>query len=529
MEVNDSIPSPVEIQPLEAETTMETDNTRDATFTNHQLADDIGALKTKILELESLSKANRTIPDSTPISDEMQQYQRMERCLYKHRKEWHEKIGAEEFIMTIENSNDWERSDKPWGPWSVSWGVNPNDFKPYVRPDPFDPDHQCQDEDEKGEAKEGKKDVAYSYDDIVDYGNRRDRLRKAFEWEMDRLYLVEETDFRKRQKLAEAKDKRKAEKEREQQNKKDEEESGIVTTLFAKPKLNRVDWFGFEPLAKAKERASCVIDILIGDPVIDKTPPMFAWFYDHVGFPRNRQPDSSRTAVPSSAVPQVRSAPPGHAQLPERIRIHSTALVTILRRILLSKGLEDGDAPIDTSVIVLRPFKWLVYCEETLRGLQQTLQLKFNKTEPKARVEDSHVVNQVETTPAANESGHPSQDIDPTAQTSAIDGGQKKEDSGDENREVREKDDSDDITQSETALEHLTCLLDFFDSEISKKRDHLRLGSTAHEVFFSDLWHLFQPGTEVIRKDGKQAYKVLSVTTAAPPWFQNSVQSASKQ
>ncbi|OOF92562.1 hypothetical protein ASPCADRAFT_8835 [Aspergillus carbonarius ITEM 5010] len=42
------------------------------------------------------------------------------------------------------------------------------------------------------------------------------------------------------------------------------------------------------------------------------------------------------------------------------------------------------------------------------------------------------------------------------------------------------------------------------------------------KVFFSDLWHLFRPGTEVIGSDAKQAYRVLQVNSpphrVAPAW-----------
>ncbi len=62
------------------------------------------------------------------------------------------------------------------------------------------------------------------------------------------------------------------------------------------------------------------------------------------------------------------------------------------------------------------------------------------------------------------------------------------------------------------ALDHLKCLLDFMDSNISAKQAHLN-SPACSKVFFSDLWYLFRPGEVVIGSDGKQAYRVVYVTS----------------
>lgn len=66
---------------------------------------------------------------------------------------------------------------------------------------------------------------------------------------------------------------------------------------------------------------------------------------------------------------------------------------------------------------------------------------------------------------------------------------------------------------SRTALEHLSCLLEFMNSDLSRKLTHLSTG-TSFKVFFSDIWHLFRPGDDVITSEGKQVYRVISVTSA---------------
>lgn len=63
-------------------------------------------------------------------------------------------------------------------------------------------------------------------------------------------------------------------------------------------------------------------------------------------------------------------------------------------------------------------------------------------------------------------------------------------------------------TKSRAAMQHLKCLLGFIDSDILTKSTYL---NHSRRVFFSDLWHLFKPGMEVIGADGKQAYRVIGV------------------
>lgn len=51
------------------------------------------------------------------------------------------------------------------------------------------------------------------------------------------------------------------------------------------------------------------------------------------------------------------------------------------------------------------------------------------------------------------------------------------------------------------------------DSNLSRKLTHLSNGAS-HKVSFSDIWHLFKPGDDVITSEGKQVYRVISVTSA---------------
>lgn len=62
-------------------------------------------------------------------------------------------------------------------------------------------------------------------------------------------------------------------------------------------------------------------------------------------------------------------------------------------------------------------------------------------------------------------------------------------------------------------MEHLKCVLDFFDNYITPKVAYIR-SADCRKAHFSDLWHLYRPGTEVIGIDGKQAYRVIHVTSS---------------
>ncbi|KAG6361194.1 hypothetical protein INS49_009418 [Diaporthe citri] len=67
------------------------------------------------------------------------------------------------------------------------------------------------------------------------------------------------------------------------------------------------------------------------------------------------------------------------------------------------------------------------------------------------------------------------------------------------------------FANSKTALDYLGCLLEFMDSTISIRRKYVQ-GSQCRKVHFRDLWYLFSPGDEVIRRDGLQVYRVIGVT-----------------
>ena len=162
-------------------------------------ADDIRSLKMKIIELErqakdGLARPEYKEPDSKLMAD-LEQYRRMEACLYKHRKEWEETIGPGTWERDFVDSRTTTFGKHKWYQDFLLCETE----HPYQRPDPFDPSHNC------GAVQAGVKD---DYDFEIDFGGRRDMIRKYYEWELDRLFLAEEHDKRRREQLKKAEQKK---------------------------------------------------------------------------------------------------------------------------------------------------------------------------------------------------------------------------------------------------------------------------------------------------------------------------------
>ncbi|ROV97467.1 hypothetical protein VPNG_08687 [Cytospora leucostoma] len=172
--------------------------TASSNFTN-----EIVALKSKLFELENQAKRSaatsrdfegipQQLPDSGPettrpdLLDGMEEYKRMEECLYRHRKEW-EGNGVHKHLNMNPKITKRRLKAGPldFGPWMHRW--EEESLPKYKRPDPFDPFHQCI--DVPGDEKD--KD---DFDHVIDYGAARDRLRKNFEWDIDHPNQREDGD-----------------------------------------------------------------------------------------------------------------------------------------------------------------------------------------------------------------------------------------------------------------------------------------------------------------------------------------------
>ncbi|KAJ2895303.1 hypothetical protein MKZ38_006713 [Zalerion maritima] len=517
-------------------------NHKPGTTDTFQFADEIQTLKQKLLELERQTKAEPVLPHSDqPVEeapqpglvDEVEQYKLMEDCLYRHRKEWESNREPGRWFLAPYLDFKHDRTNRLG---RVDWKLEYLD-PPYERPNLFDLSTQF---------PENTKNTG-PYDDFdrtIDFGNRRERIRKTFEWEMDRLYFVEETESRKQKKAKEAEERQqrdfkavKARKRVQAGMQPMEDDSAPSSPTFAIPRLNRVDWQKFKLLGDLAEKDASVVNILVGEPETDETNGYRSWF----GYQTRRVQKVEKSQDHKTLV----SANPGIAQLPERIRIHSSSLLQILSKILGSGGSSIDDC--ETAVFI-RPFKALTHCQQALREWCTKLHQKFDtSTDTEENSTEKHTE---ERTPASDDtsaaSGLKKQDCggdEESSRTPANNGttdenkstdhpkqraeqgeeNEKQEDSAIQETGAKEgkEDDPNDITKSSTALEHLECLLSFIDSEIAARQAHFG-DVKCRKVYFSDLWQFFRPGMEVTGSDGKQAYRIINVTSAkhrvAPPW-----------
>jgi hypothetical protein len=372
------------------------------------------------------------------------------------------------------------------------------------------------------------------FDIAIDSGAARDRIRKNFEWEMDRIFLAEEMRVRSLAKVEEKKKVELKKAEEEEKAKKYNKQSPRPTC--AQLRLNRVDWFAFKRLSRSEERGSCVIDVLVGEPIIN----------DDVGTgwhgPSGRR---ARQAVKSQYPQTSASLAPGQAPLPERIRIHSASLRKILARILGPEASE-LDRTNSVAVVLVRPFKALFYREQALRSWCTDLRQKFEQiteatehgpadtTSPEQGngSNQSRDLSQADNVPEKTMTSVPqsiTEDVkDKEGDNQHGYGGHDDDVENEDEEEREEKEDPNDVTRSTMALDHLKCLLNFMDSNISAKQAYLN-SPKCEKVFFSDLWYLFRPGVVVIGRDGKQAYRVIDVTSTRhrvvpswQTWFWNS-------
>lgn len=184
--------------------------------------------------------------------------------------------------------------------------------------------------------------------------------------------------------------------------------------------------------------------------------------------------------------------------MPERLRINSSHLCRILEKITDSN--RSDFAYSFTAPVLLRPLRILVYYEQAIRELYKKLENKF------------------ENGPSLTE--HSETSPDPADDSKAVDDGAQEKPlnlelpskrEAEEGKEVDEDEDkNEDDTESSVAFEHLKLLVEFMGKDMQNRISHLESGR-CQKVVFSDLWYLFQPGGLVVRNDGKQAYRILSM------------------
>ena len=127
--------------------------------------------------------------DGQQLSPDMERYRRMEAFLLKHRKQW--ELNNEPYVRA-----DLLRNEKRYlsarnhGPWKFEWDYRSVPMFP--RPNPFELVERLNElPSQDGEDKQDEFDIS------INYNAARNRVRKNFEWDMDRLFLIEEIAIQK--------------------------------------------------------------------------------------------------------------------------------------------------------------------------------------------------------------------------------------------------------------------------------------------------------------------------------------------
>lgn len=262
------------------------------------------------------------------------------------------------------------------------------------------------------------------------------------------------------------------------------------------PMVNRVPWAMFKRKYDDKTCMNRVhaIDVLVGEAVIPhevwrdratgKMPEHLfererrlrayeAWISVAQGggpLPKQPQQDQANANPQKEPMPSerpVEASEDDYPSVPERIRINGEPLKQLLESALDVDFMCPG-----SPVVMLRPFKLLVLNKDRIYKLYTRLKEKFSNTE-------------IETTDRIDADG--------------------------DNGNVVEK------HGTKQAYMELQCLIDFMETDLRALKN-LEEGSVKR-IAFSELWHIFQPGVEVINRAGEKpvgARRVLHTTGGRP-------------
>ncbi|KAI4858888.1 hypothetical protein F4820DRAFT_467659 [Hypoxylon rubiginosum] len=277
-------------------------------------------------------------------------------------------------------------------------------------------------------------------------------------------------------------------------------EARNVTEDVIQPKLNHVDWISFKACGEVLEAASFMIDVLVGEPILPDSlfSPVHVYRRKPATFQDEQKPKESAIS--------------GQAPLPERIRLNSSVLLTLLSKIHGAEVSKKGGA-----VVMVRPFKALSFYQVQLRDWYAKLRNNFSpSTGGKESATQEVLLNPVSKVGASVTQATEVEVDNPGPDTHGIgpslDRSTKEESKSNLDGDASQNKE-DDVTMSMAAFTHLGCLLEFMDTTIVEKQKYLE--EHCKKVSFVDVWHLFRPGVEVIEPGDKymQCYRVVKVTT----------------
>jgi hypothetical protein len=265
------------------------------------------------------------------------------------------------------------------------------------------------------------------------------------------------------------------------------------------PSLNRVYWQQFKRRYKDKKaiKNQHAIDVLIGPPIIPHQIWRAPFAQRHATHLREldiiRRYNSlymneligAKTQNDDQIGPEYQGdfnfspdyykvSSDTYTPMPDRLRINGKPLILLLEKTLeLSLSREEASGP---PVVLLKPFKLLIQRNDQIRELYSQMKAKF----------DSKLPDQKEAADG-NTGG-------------AVEGPLNKPSDG-----------LLDEFGTKQAYEELRCLVEFMDKDL-QVLSHFKKG-TPSRIYFTDLWHIFAPGEEVITSQKPvNAYRVVHAT-----------------
>ncbi|KAI1172279.1 hypothetical protein F4777DRAFT_582133 [Nemania sp. FL0916] len=246
--------------------------------------------------------------------------------------------------------------------------------------------------------------------------------------------------------------------------------------------LDRVPWAKFQEYIGGSQFA---IDVLVGPALVSDS------------IAEIQRKGGGEVPAATGQRKSVASAKPGQAPLPERIRINSKAILTVLSK-FHGKAISSDLSP----VLMMQPFRALVFYKDEIREEKTKLESELEgKNQTTLRSETEHIMDHVDDKADVTDADLKSNNND-----------NKSENRNDEANTGKDSEAKSDIKSSidrKKTLDDLNCLIEIIDS-LDDKITYLA-SNECQRVTFNDIWYLFKPGDLVLSKDEKQAYRVLDV------------------
>ena len=223
-----------------------------------------------------------------------------------------------------------------------------------------------------------------------------------------------------------------------------------VDQLQIVPGMCEKTWFDFMN-KHGDDNKEYGIEILVGEP--DYYHKERAAIKAEIRYEKSRK--FLTTTTNNGSGPIIPERADKQRTMPSRIRINSSLILKTLRNL-------DEHIDATASLVMLRPFKFLVHHKDQIEDLIRSLEHQLAEPEQYATAGSSETLAFSDPTPSPQE------------------------------REVRFRH----TENRQETLQHMRCLADFLNLYI-KPTVHRLQDNTDSKVLFSDLWYLFTPGEDI--------------------------------